>query len=66
MTVTVTAAADGAQTQSLDPNAPGDYTVPVTINVTNVDETPTGTTTPEALTFGTATITNKIYTRIRR
>ena len=26
--------------QSLDPNAPGNYTIPVTINVTNVNETP--------------------------
>ena len=30
--VTVTAASAGANSQSLDPNAPGDYTVPVTIN----------------------------------
>ena len=41
--VTVTAAAktQGANTQSLNPNAPGNYTVPVTINVTDVNETPT-------------------------
>ena len=41
--VTVTAAAktQGANTQSVDPNAPGDYVVPVTINVTDVNETPT-------------------------
>ena len=41
--VTVTAAAktQGANTQSVDPNAPGSYTVPVTINVTDVNEPPT-------------------------
>ena len=40
--VTVTAAAktQGANTQSVDPNAPGDYVVPVTINVTDVNEPP--------------------------
>ena len=40
--VTVTVAAAVAQIQSftLDPNAPGDYVVPVTINVTNVNEGP--------------------------
>ena len=40
--VTVTAAAktQGANTQSLNPNAPGNYTVPVTINVTDVNEPP--------------------------
>ena len=43
VTVTVTAAAktQGANAQSLDPNAPGDYVVPVTINVTDVNEDPT-------------------------
>ena len=43
VTVTVTAAAksQGANTQSVDPNAPGDYVVPVTINVTDVAEPPT-------------------------
>ena len=42
VTVTVTAAAksQGANTQSVDPNAPGDYKVPVTINVTDVNEPP--------------------------
>ena len=37
--VTVTAAAktQGANAQSVDPNAPGDYIVPVTINVTDVN-----------------------------
>ena len=42
VTVTVTAAAKnaGVTAQSLDPNAPGDYTVPVTINVTDVNEPP--------------------------
>ena len=43
VTVTVTAAAksQGANAQSVDPNAPGDYVVPVTINVTDVNEKPT-------------------------
>ena len=43
VTVTVTAAAKsqgGANAQSLDPNAPGNYKVPVTINVTDVNEPP--------------------------
>ena len=43
VTVTVTAAAKsggGANAQSIDPNAPGDYIVPVTINVTDVNEPP--------------------------
>ena len=42
-TVTVTAAAKsgGANAQSVDPNAPGNYIVPVTINVTDVNEPPT-------------------------
>ena len=42
VTVTVTAAAksQGANAQSIDPNAPGDYIVPVTINVTDVNEPP--------------------------
>ncbi len=38
--VTVTAAAAGITSASLDPNGPGDYTVPVTINVTDVSESP--------------------------
>ncbi len=41
--MTVTAAAKsqgGANAQSVDPNAPGDYVVPVTINVTDVNEPP--------------------------
>ena len=44
VTVTVTAAAKAggsANAQSVDPNAPGDYVVPVTINVTDVNEAPT-------------------------
>ena len=42
VTVTVKATAAGANAQSftLDPNAPGDYVVPVTINVTDVNEPP--------------------------
>ena len=48
VTVTVTAAAksQGANAQSVDPNAPGDYVVPVTINVTNVNEPPPKMGTP--------------------
>ena len=38
--VTVAAASQGANAQSLDPNAPGDYVIPVTINVTNMNEPP--------------------------
>ena len=37
--VTVKAASAGVQAASLDPNAPGSYTVPVTIRVTDVNET---------------------------
>ena len=53
VTVTVTAAAKsqgGANAQSVDPNAPGDYVVPVTINVTDVNEPPkpSPTTLPPA------------------
>ena len=40
MTVTAAAKSQGANAQSLDPNAPGDYIVPVTINVTDVNEPP--------------------------
>ena len=36
--VTVAAASQGANAQSLDPNAPGSYVIPVTINVTDVNE----------------------------
>ena len=48
VTVTVTAAAktQGANTQSVDPNAPGNYVVPVTINVTDVNEKPEFPTDP--------------------
>ena len=48
MVVTVTAAAksQGANAQSLDPNAPGDYVVPVTINVNDVAEPPGKLATP--------------------
>ena len=38
--VTVRASVAGVQSQSLDPNAPGSYKVPVTINVTDVNEGP--------------------------
>ena len=40
VTVTVRAAAAGVQSQSLSPNAPGDYVIPVTINVTDLNEGP--------------------------
>ena len=54
--VTVKAAAAGANAQSLtlDPNAPGDYVVPVTINVTDVNEPPVKMNAPSA-TQNTAT-----------
>ncbi len=55
--VTVKAAATGVQSQSLNPNAPGDYTVPVTINVTDVNEPPTfdeGATTSRSVEENTA------------
>ncbi len=54
VTVTVTAAAksQGANAQSVDPNAPGDYIVPVTINVTDVNEIPT---------FSDDTATRSVY-----
>ncbi len=38
VTVTVTAAVAQAQSENLAPNAPGSYVIPVTINVTNVNE----------------------------
>ncbi len=48
VTVTVTAAAktQGANAQSVDPNAPGDYKVPVTISVTDVNEPPAAPAAP--------------------
>ena len=56
--VTVKAASAGVQSQTLNPNAPGDYTVPVTINVTDVNETPTfkdgGSTTTRSVTENSA------------
>ena len=59
VTVTVTATSKGANTQSLDPNAPGDYTVPVTINVTDVNEPPPKLAAPSASANST-TPTSKI------
>ena len=61
--VTVTAAQSGAnaQSESLDPNAPGDYVVPVTINVTDVNEKPEfndGTTTSRSVAENSAAGTN--------
>ena len=44
--VTVRAAEAGVNAASLDPNAPGSYIVPVTINVTDVNEPPTLPTPP--------------------
>ena len=41
--VEVIVAVHAVSITSLDPNAPGDYTVPVTINVTDVNEAPTFT-----------------------
>ena len=46
VTVTAAAKSQGANAQSLDPNAPGAYTVPVTINVNDVDEPPGKLATP--------------------
>ena len=51
--VAVAAKSQGANAQSLDPNAPGNYTMPVTINVTDVAEPPTistPTVTPNSTT----------------
>ncbi len=46
VTVTAAAKSQGANAQSVDPNAPGDYVVPVTINVTDVAEPPAAPDTP--------------------
>ena len=59
--VTVAAASQGnANAQSLDPNAPGDYTIPVTINVTDVNEIPTfsGATASRSVAENSAASTN--------
>ncbi len=53
------AASAGANAQSLDPNAPGDYVVPVTINVNDVDEPPGKLATP-TVTQNTATPKTKL------
>ena len=61
VTVTVAAKSQGASIQSLDPNAPGDYTIPVTINVTDVDETPAfddGASTTRSIAENSAVGTN--------
>ena len=55
MIVTVTAAAKsqgGASAQSVDPNAPGDYVIPVTINVTDVNEPPAKPAAPTVRSTG--------------
>ena len=61
VTVTVTAASAGVNAQSftLAPNAPGNYTVPVTINVTNVNEPPPALSAP-TVTPNSTTPTTKI------
>ena len=62
VTVTVAAAANsqGANAQSLNPNAPGSYTVPVTINVTDVNEAPqfSGATATRSVAENSAAGTN--------
>ena len=52
--VTVKAAAAGANAQSLtlEPNNPGDYVVPVTINVTDVNEPPAKPAAPTVTSSG--------------
>ena len=44
--ITVAAKNAGATAQSLDPNAPGAYTVPVSVNVTDVNEPPPAPAAP--------------------
>ncbi len=59
--VTVNAASAGAQSSSLDPNAPGDYEIPVTITVTDVNDRPTfddGATTTRSVAENSAVGTN--------
>ena len=59
--VAVAAASQGnANAQSLDPNAPGNYTIPVTINVTDVNEGPTFSddTTTRSIAENSASGTN--------
>ena len=56
VTVTAAAKSQGANAQSLDPNAPGSYVVPVTINVADMDEPPGKLATP---TVGQNTATPK-------
>ena len=59
--VTVTVQAAGASIQSLSPNAPGSYVIPVTITVTDVDETPSfdaGTSTTRSIAENSAVGTN--------
>ena len=59
VTVTAAAKSQGANAQSLDPNAPGAYVVPVTITVTDVAEPPDAPATPE-VTQNTATPKTKL------
>ena len=57
--VTITAAAAGVNASSVDPNAPGDYVVPVTINVNDVNEPPQKMGAP-TVTQNTATPKTKL------
>ncbi len=59
VTVTAAAKSQGANAQSLDPNAPGSYVVPVTINVSDVDEPPPAPNAP-TVTQNTATPKTKL------
>ena len=61
VTVTATAAVAQVQSQSLTPNAPGSYVIPVTINVTDVNELPSfddGTSTTRSIAENSAAGTN--------
>ena len=57
VTVEAKAASQGANTQSLSPNAPGDYVVPVTINVTDVNEPPPKLAAPTVIVNSTTPTT---------
>ncbi len=63
VTVTVAAAvaqSEGANSQSVSPNNPGNYVIPVTINVTDVNEAPefTGSTATRSIAENSAVGTN--------
>ena len=59
VTVTAAAKSQGANAQSVDPNAPGDYVVPVTINVADVNEPPPKLAAP-TVTANATTPTTKL------